>query len=75
MSEKEAVSCGQPAFSDPSLSPRSPIEDATDIAIKTTAQFLQDNAPGELSDVVFCTFSASDMAVYEERIPHFIAGS
>lgn len=50
----------------------SPIADATDIAIKTVATFLKDNAQSELTNVVFCTFSADDMAVYEDRLPHFI---
>jgi O-acetyl-ADP-ribose deacetylase len=42
-----------------------PIKEATEIAVQTADSFL-DSSAGKVQQVVFCTFSGADKAVYEE---------
>lgn len=46
---------------------RSPIRDATKIALRTVADFLSANT-SSIDRVIFCTFSPEDMAVYEDLV-------
>lgn len=44
-----------------------PVDAAARIAVEATRGFVRDNA-GSLEEVVFCCFSASDLAVYESLL-------